>query len=166
MQNKKPGQATPRQLDALELRKAGLSYAKIGEKLGIQVAGAQALVSRALRALVQELGEDVIRIERERLDAMHAATWTKVEAGDLDAIDRCLKIAERRAKLEGLDKARDTAMVVMPVDMPDVSKLTAEEMRTHFRLMAKAARTDSDRERYEAAAAAIEPRGDGECIGS
>lgn len=155
---RKPGQPTPRQIEALELRKAGLSYAKIGERLGIEESNAHSLVARACKAVAKELGEEIVQIERARLDGVLEGIWAKAAKGDYDAVDRCLKIAERRAKLEGIDKQRDAAMVVMPVDSPDVSKLTGEEMRTHFLLLAKAARSDADRERYEAAAAAIEPR--------
>lgn len=156
---RKSGQATVRQVEALSLRRTGLSYSKVGERLKITEQGAYQLVSRGLKAMATELSSEIVQLERIRLDDLLAAIWTRVERGDLDAIDRVLKIAERRAKLEGIDKQRDAAMMVMPVDTPDVSKLTADEMHTYFALMAKAARNDSDRERYEAAAAAIDEGG-------
>jgi len=42
-------------------------------------------------------------LELERLDVMLLALWRRVQNGDERAIDRALKIEERRAKLLGLD---------------------------------------------------------------
>jgi len=46
----------------------------------------------------------VLQLELERLDAMQAAIWDDAMNGHLGAIDRVLKIMERRAKLLGLDQ--------------------------------------------------------------
>ena len=43
------------------------------------------------------------QVELQRLDVVLQAVWEKACTGDLFAIDRYLKIAERRAKLLGLD---------------------------------------------------------------
>jgi hypothetical protein len=43
------------------------------------------------------------RHEAERLDELESAIWPNAMAGNLDAIDRCLAIMERRARLLGLD---------------------------------------------------------------
>ena len=42
-------------------------------------------------------------LELARLDVAQRAIWKKVVKGDLAAIDRLLKIMQRRAKLIGLD---------------------------------------------------------------
>jgi transcriptional regulator with XRE-family HTH domain len=144
-------------LSALDLRRSGLSYAQVAAKLGIAESTASELVQRALQGVVQEPGADVIKLELQRLDAALAAIWARVVKGEVEVIDRLLKIQERRAKLEGLDKAMNN--VLPPVEPgPDISKLSPSEMRTHFELLAKAARTDAERVRYEAAAASLLPR--------
>lgn len=98
--------ATERQREALELRKAGHPYSKIGEELGISAPAAHGLVSKALAAIREEsseLAEDVIRLELERLDALLAAVWDAATVGESDKVDRALKIMKRRAELLGLD---------------------------------------------------------------
>lgn len=96
--------ATERQRQALELRKAGVSYAVIAEKLGYRSgSGAHAAVGVALKKTLQEPANDLRTLELERLDILQLAIWQQVRQGHLGAIDRYLKIAERRSKLLGLD---------------------------------------------------------------
>ena len=50
-----------------------------------------------------EEAEEVRCIELQRLDGLWKVAHDKALKGDLPAIDRCLRIQERRAKLLGLD---------------------------------------------------------------
>jgi hypothetical protein len=50
-----------------------------------------------------EAAEDVRELETQRLDAMLFALRTKIKQGDVRAIDTAIRIADRRAKLLGLD---------------------------------------------------------------
>jgi len=96
--------ALDNQLKALELRKAGISYARIAETLGYKDgSGAWRAVKAALKKTLQEPAEELRTLEIERLDAMLAAIWGSVKQGQYGAQDRALKIMERRAKLLGLD---------------------------------------------------------------
>ena len=89
---------------ALELRKAGASYEQIAEMLGYRSkSGAYKAVSLALRDLLREPADSVRKLELSRLDDMLMGIWPRVRSGDVLAIDRALKLAERRAKLLGLD---------------------------------------------------------------
>lgn len=54
------------------------------------------------------LTEEVRTLELERLDRMLDAIWGQVTQGHLGAIDRALRISERRARFEGLDAALKT----------------------------------------------------------
>jgi hypothetical protein len=45
----------------------------------------------------------VRELELTRLDAMLLPLWRRVQAGEEKAIDRALRIMERRARLLGLD---------------------------------------------------------------
>ena len=97
-------QAQERQLQALELRKAGVTYAAIAQKLGYKTAdGAHKAVGSALKKSIQEPADALRTLEVERLDAMLLAIAAQVRGGNLGAIDRALRIMERRAKLLGLD---------------------------------------------------------------
>lgn len=96
--------AHERTLQALELRKAGLAYTVIADKLGYATRGAAwAAVMRALKRTLQEPADEVRALEVERLDALYLQMFSRAMKGDYGAVDRCIKISERRAKLLGLD---------------------------------------------------------------
>src|SRR5262245_39291828 len=91
---------------ALDLRKAGLTFKKIGDRMGVTEQRAHKMVTQELARLNgkrAESAEAVTRLEIERLDALMAAVWEKAEGGELAAIDRVLSIMARRAKLLGID---------------------------------------------------------------
>ena len=91
---------------AFELRKNGMTYAKIGEAIGLTEAAAHKAVKRVLDRLAAdtlEAAEEVRRLELERLDAMLVAVMPKARRGGLQAVDRVLSVMKRRAALLGLD---------------------------------------------------------------
>lgn len=91
---------------ALELRKKGRSYRQIGEELGVSEKRAFQYVKESLEkltALEKTTAEELRLLEGERLDAIQDGLFEKAMAGDLWAVDRYIKLAERRAKLLGLD---------------------------------------------------------------
>ena len=91
-----------KQRQALELRKAGVTYAVIAERLGWKNAdGAHKAVMTALRKTLQEPADAVRKLELERLDSMLLALATQVKNGNQGAIDRALRIMDMRAKLLG-----------------------------------------------------------------
>jgi hypothetical protein len=96
--------AAERRRKALELRKAGASYEQIATQLKYGNKGnAWKDVRLALREWYREPAQDVLRIELQRLDVMLLGLWSKAKAGDTQAIDRVLRIQERRTAYEGLD---------------------------------------------------------------
>lgn len=127
--------AKEREGQALELRKRGFSYDRIGEALGISRAGAYECVRRALEALrvdSQEKAEEVRELELSRLDRMLEIAQAAADAGELSAIDRVLRIQERRSKYLGLDaptRTETSATVAAAVDLSgmDDAKLSQLE---------------------------------------
>lgn len=98
--------ALQRQQQAVELRRSGRSYREIAHAVGIGVASAHRLVGAAIAEARTTVREDVVELralELSRLDGLMVALWPKARRGDLAAVDRVLKIMERRAKLLGLD---------------------------------------------------------------
>jgi hypothetical protein len=77
----------------LTLRRAGVPFDVIAEQLGITPTSAKALFDKALGSHDPEFQR---ALEGDRLDRMHAAIWPDALAGHLDAIDRVVKISERR----------------------------------------------------------------------
>lgn len=97
--------ATERQRRALQLRKQGMEYSEIAAALGYASgSGAHAAVRGALKKTLQEPADELRAIENARLDAMLAALWPAIERGDPKAIAAGVKLSERRAKLNGLDR--------------------------------------------------------------
>lgn len=105
-----PGARTARKVEAqakaLELRRAGRSYSEIAAALGASKGFAHKLVHQGLADAREAIAgsADALRAEEaSRLDALLTATWPDARRGNLSAVDRVLKIMERRAKLLGLD---------------------------------------------------------------
>jgi len=99
-------QIPERQIQCLRLRQSGKSYRQIGEIVGVSYVTAYNDVHKALEVVKEKCFEEakkVKAIEIARLDRALAAIWDEVEAGNLQAIDRLIKIQERRARFEGLD---------------------------------------------------------------
>ena len=105
-----------------QLRKAGATYAAI-VKAAIDKFGVDALpngfderyaykdVKRELDHLRKDIADsaaEIIELETQRLDAMLTVLWPQVAKGNQGAVDRVLRIMERRAKLLGLDKPSKT----------------------------------------------------------
>jgi len=109
-------EAFERGCQALELRKQGLSYTEIGAQLGLTKTGAYKSIMRALKRTMQEPADELRQIEGARLDTAQSAIWDKVKGGDVLAIDRFVRISERRSKLFGLDAPTRTNIRLEEVD--------------------------------------------------
>jgi len=91
---------------AIKLRRQGLTYEAIGAKLNVNASRAYKIVSDALKLIrvdTNETGEEIKTLELQRLDKFLEVANKQAETGSLQAIDRCVRIMERRAKLLGLD---------------------------------------------------------------
>jgi len=98
--------ARTREDEALDLRRAGASYTLIAERLNVSRGTAWNAVNRALKRLddtCDAKAERVLTLELERLDRALLAIWPRVTAGDVQAIDRLLRISKRRAEMLGSD---------------------------------------------------------------
>lgn len=84
---------------ALDLHLAGVPYSVIAEVVGYaSKQGAHKAVQAALEA--QKAGDDLGEVatsELARLDQMLSGLWAKARKGDVAAVDRVLRIEERRA---------------------------------------------------------------------
>lgn len=107
--------AARRAARALELRLAGATYRDIAEALDIAVSTAHADVAHALADIPRAEADALRALECRRLDALQAACWGPALDGDLAAVDRVLRIIDRRARLLGLDAP--TRLDVSPGDV-------------------------------------------------
>jgi hypothetical protein len=111
---------------AAELHLAGITAATIAEQLGITPAAAKKAVQAGLaeRAGQVDASEEVLT-EIARIDAMIAGQWARARRGDKDAVDRVIKMGERREKLArprrndhrlrgGVDTSIQSSKVLLP----------------------------------------------------
>jgi len=139
-----------RDAEAARLRARDHTFQEIADQLGFAGRnGARYAVERALASAIAEPAEELRRLELMKLDAMSRSAWEVLEAqhylvsqgrvihlgdgeplGDdapvLHAIDRLLKISERRCKLLGIDAP--VRMEVTSIDALDqqIAALEAE----------------------------------------
>lgn len=142
-------QGAERDAEAARLRSRGWSYPRIAAELGWQHrADAWNAVKRVLDATVREAGDQVRAIELDRLDTLYTAATEVLERrhitvsngriitlGDeplpddgpvLQAIDRLLKIQERRSKLLGLDAPTKQNISITPDRLAALEALAEE----------------------------------------
>ena len=83
--------------DALELRKAGVPYATIAERLGWKSAqAAHKAVKKALDSQINESVEDLRSMEIERLNHMLMLIWARIQQGI------CARLSKRCELWSGL----------------------------------------------------------------
>ncbi|SRR5258708_5795077 len=98
--------AAAKQIQAMQLREAHVSYEMIAERLGYaNRSGAYKAVMAGLKAARNEPAKALRRMEVRRLDRLSLQLWAQAtgKVPDYAAIDRLLKIMQRRAALLGLD---------------------------------------------------------------
>lgn len=141
-----------RDIEATKLRAAGLDYDEIAAELGFSNRGnAYRAVERCLAAARAEPAETVTKLELERLDEMWRNAKAVLDrnhitvsngriiydddgkpviddAPVLQAIDRMLRIQERRSRLLGLDAPTKSRVEVITDDVAQmlVNQLEAE----------------------------------------
>jgi hypothetical protein len=149
-----------RELRALDMKRRGLTYEAIGAEIGVSRQGAHKIVDRALRRYQTPMVEELRTLEVTRLDAMLAQAWemyfgshpyvsagkliegvndagTNIAAGQL-----LLRIAERRARLLGLDTPVPMKIQVLTEDVIDAElRRLAEQLGTEAVREAAAAAT-------------------------
>lgn len=129
--------------EATDLRATGMSYLLIGKKLGVAADTAMDAVERVLlrtRRGADEKADAARRLDLMRVDQLLAGLWEratdpamatvdvpadtetgiKAYEGQDKAVDRVVKLLERRAKLLGLDASTGPAVQVQILQNPNV----------------------------------------------
>jgi hypothetical protein len=95
---------------AMKLRADGNSYQEIADQLSISMYVARRLVQEGLRHAISEPAEEVRQLEAFKLERLYKVVYPLALAGDGAAVDRCIKIMERKSKLLGLDSPTEVDM--------------------------------------------------------
>lgn len=123
-----------RRASVWSLRKTGKTLQEIADELYVSIA----TVRRDIDALIEQYATttklDVTEwklLEIERLEALNMWLWSNAQTGDYGAIDRLIKISERRSKLLGLDApARNVNVTITP---EQAEKLSDDDLDTELR---------------------------------
>lgn len=161
-------QLAEKRAEAYRLRLRGLSLREVGSRLGVSHQTVSNWTKQAADELVQPLASELRQQQADRLDELRAATLgvlekqhlmishgrviRLVEGGDpleddshvLAAVDRLLKIEERRSRLFGLDapERSEVATTVEQLTPPVLSLIEAAERDAEADVAAVQAGTD------------------------
>lgn len=113
-----------REIQAVQLRRAGATFDEIGEQLGCTGMSAYRMVARYIERVQKQfapVAEEVLTIELERCDMLlvrHFATLSQMPDNDVDGLVKVTKsilaIQDRRARYLGLNK--DSPLVQMKLE--------------------------------------------------
>lgn len=101
------GVAAERRVQAFQLYKSGWTFRQIATKFGVSHTCISKDIHGELDALAaerREVAKEVLELELQRMDDLLKVLTPRALRGDDQAIDRMLKVIERRAKYLGLDK--------------------------------------------------------------
>lgn len=115
--NRKEYERAERKKNALELRLAGASYRDIAQALNCSVGTATNDCKEALAEIPMQQADEMRTVELSRLDRLQRAVWPSAVKGNLEAVDRAIKIIDRRAKLFGLDAPQQVQITANDVDL-------------------------------------------------
>jgi hypothetical protein len=88
---------------ALRLRKEGKTFPVIAKLCGYNhVSSAYDAVRRAIAEITREPAQELLTLELERLDLLWRPHWRPACTGNVRALNACLRIMDRRARLLGL----------------------------------------------------------------
>ena len=116
-------------IDALKLRQVGHTYREIAAQLFISVSTAHVYVDDALKDLAEQSTHEAGKLrvlEMSRLDEYMLILGPRILAGDMNAIDRAIKINESRRKLLGIDVPVKSMQISLSPE--EVAALTDDEL--------------------------------------
>lgn len=116
-----------RDVEAARLRSTGHTLQDIADRLGYTDPGnAYRAIAKVFAETVTAPVEDIRRREIAVLDELEARAWLALKGtSSLAAVDRVLKIQERRARLLGLDAPVKTHVEVTDTVTAEVERLAA-----------------------------------------
>lgn len=131
-------EAAERREKALRLRLAGATYEEIGRAFNVNKSTAKRWIDTSIANVEKETATELVTLENMRLDVAQRAIMPNVAKGHLGAVDRLIRIMERRARLNGIDAPQRVDLNTEPVDLDQVTndildalKNTPEEPHEH-----------------------------------
>lgn len=104
------GQTSPQAIDratrraeAVKLRHQGHTLREIATQLGVSPATVHGDIQQALADVPAEGVQELRALWHERLEAATTVLMPQVREGNLEAVDRLIRLSQRAAQLQGLD---------------------------------------------------------------
>ena len=97
--------ATKNRTEAVKLRSTGMTLEQIGNELGVSTSMAFKYIQTALEDLALKQFEETQEyraLQMLRLEGLLSIAWKYAEQGDLNAIDKAIKITDQLSKLMNL----------------------------------------------------------------
>lgn len=116
----------------LDLRLAGVTYRAIAKAEGVSHATIVSDVQAALADIPRHSADELRQVETERLDQLQRAVWGDALKGHLGAVDKALRIVDRRARLLGLD-APQQVQISGDVDLDATAEKIMQAAELAFR---------------------------------
>ena len=106
-------QAAPRAAQALRLRRLGLTYASIAERVGYaNESSARTAVKKACQRIVRDEARELVGWQLDQLDIALSVVLERIQRNDessLWAVDRLVPLLKRQSELMGLDAPKADA---------------------------------------------------------
>jgi hypothetical protein len=90
----------------MDLRIQGHSLKAIAEAVGVNFQRVHAIITETLRKWEQEPTEELRTLMALQIDELFVVAFERAVAGDLFAMDRCVNLLARKARLYGVDLAQ------------------------------------------------------------
>lgn len=114
--------------EALRMRSLGWTYTKIAQVMGCSIQAASDRYHRALAAVPSDAVETHRKLMGEQIDALLEVAFEQALTGkrSLFAIDRCILLMDRKAKLFGTDAPIKQSLEVVNYDGNSIEARVAE----------------------------------------
>lgn len=121
--------SSERDLEALRLRRSGLTPGTIAEQLGVgTTASVNAMVSRALAATGGSNSIAEVRaLELDRLDRLLQGVWVRAARGDIAALDRVIALSTLRLRLAGAPADQRRMRAAFDASLAEVKTTPADQ---------------------------------------
>jgi len=111
-----------RRLEAIQLRKQGLTYAEIGRAMGVTRQAAYSYVEREFKHIVKEgsqVAEKALSLTLARYDELLKAYYKDAVGGNRESLQDVLQIMDRQVKLLGLEAPKRSETSITYQTMTD-----------------------------------------------
>jgi hypothetical protein len=111
-----------RRLQAISMRKRGLTYAEIGREMGVSRQAAYSYVEREFTSMLKEgniVAEKALSLTLSRFDELLKVYYEEAVKGNRESLNSALAIIDRQVKLLGIEAPKRTEATVTYQNMSD-----------------------------------------------